>query len=890
MVAELAHKEGGEEEGLIEGVFSWTSAWCMMLWLIAFILSVGMALLTLTGSGIERISEEISFIRDQLPPYGPAEQPMTFLGLREINEPFRYHLPQLPLYFSLASASFGLFMVCLFTTLMLLELQGSRRAVDISWLISKGVSVYMSRTLPCIMVFLFGTGWYVYVASGFGTLICFAAGATLNMVSAKVGVNTCMASTSRLAYAMGEQLETSVTLGMRSGAIGGLLSTSLGLGGMAAMWLLTLDTTALSGFGSGASLVSFYLRVGGGIFSKGAEIGADLVGEMAENKLDEERRVYELQQRMAEMESLRLERRKKGLNEEEEDMMDQLRMMEEEMEDIASSLHPLDYLDAVGENICDVSGACADLFESMVLILSLSLIIGARGSAVPYFFTSLPLWIVAAGNLACTLVAHRSHVRNHFTSRQVRWYMRLNLLFVIIFVQLVQILVSYFEYSAGGITFEVFWHLTVISIMGQIAPEICVVSGEFFTGIEYWPVRTLAQNAHLGVVQVVLQGLGQGFMSTILPAVVVIVMTMLTWGFEGSTGLAILAASSVSGTGFQGGIASFGAIATNAHKIVHLTTYHSMTRHRANICAQLGDCTAHAGNTISVINAFSAVFNVNLTLLAQTFTTRGIDYQAVAGAPLSEWSQAGLVLGVAMCFVFTANTTMSCLETSKSFMRFCKDAEETNRQAELPFPSSHYKALKILSSYGTVTSMRMVFNPLINTLVCPMLGGFFLGTRGLMFLLSGSNVLILCFSSFLMNAGQSWFSARRFILYGLLKDQHGKSVGPDSAQFQHLAVGEMIGGPFEDTSGPALNNFIKLVGVFALVTSDLYDPTPEETWIYGCVALVTSIGSVFLARYGLSLVLSCITAFLRQRQVQRERLEQARAAEESDEEFAAEDD
>ena len=108
---------------------------------------------------------------------------------------------------------------------------------------------------------------------------------------------------------MGEQLETSVTLGMRSGAIGGLLSTSLGLGlvryhlwsraeigqslqlpgGMAAMWLVTLDTTALSGFGSGASLVSFYLRVGGGIFSKGAEIGADLVGEMSENKLDEER-------------------------------------------------------------------------------------------------------------------------------------------------------------------------------------------------------------------------------------------------------------------------------------------------------------------------------------------------------------------------------------------------------------------------------------------------------------------------------------------------------------------------------------------------------------------------------------------------------------------------
>ncbi|OLP83435.1 K(+)-insensitive pyrophosphate-energized proton pump [Symbiodinium microadriaticum] len=162
-----------------------------------------------------------------------------------------------------------------------------------------------------------------------------------------------------------------------------------------------------------------------------------------------------------------------------------------------------------------------------------------------------------------------------------------------------------------------------LSRKGQMVPEICVICAEYFTGIEYWPVRTLAQNSHLGVVQVVLQGLGQGFMSTVFPAVVVAVMLMLTWGYEGSSGIAILAASSVSGTGFQGGIASFGAIAANAHKIVHLTTYHSMTRHRANLCAQLGDGTAHAGNTISVVNAFSAVFNVNLTLLAQTFSTRG---------------------------------------------------------------------------------------------------------------------------------------------------------------------------------------------------------------------------------------------------------------------------
>merc|ERR1719291_1137591 len=106
-----------------------------------------------------------------------------------------------------------------------------------------------------------------------------------------------------------------------------------------------------------------------------------------------------------------------------------------------------------------------------------------------------------------------------------------------------------------------------------------------------------------------------------------VIVVMITWSLENHYGLALLSASSVSGTGFQGGIASFGAIATNAHKIVHLTTYHSMTRHRANICAALGDTTSHAGNIISAINAFSAVFNVALCLLAQSYTRMDMNYQ-----------------------------------------------------------------------------------------------------------------------------------------------------------------------------------------------------------------------------------------------------------------------
>lgn len=871
-----------DEVIIAEGVFSWTAAFCMMFWILCLISSVVMGVLTYQGAGFERISEEISFVRERNPPYGPVEQPNQDLKMRDVNQPFRYLLPQVPLYFCLASASCGLFTVSYFTTFMLLEDQGHKKVVDISHLVSRGVAVYLERTFPVIGMFLFFAGWYVFVTAGWGTLSCFVCGAALNLISARIGVSMTVHGTGRLAHSMGGKLPEALQIGVRTGSIGGLLATSLALGGMSIMWLWLLDTDNLAGFGSGASIVSFYLRVGGGIFAKGAEIGGNLVGEMDDHKQAEERRVFELQQRITELEDVKKDRLKKGLADTEEDMMDQLRMMEEEMQDVASLLHPIDYLDAVGENICDVSGTCADLFESMVLILSTSAIIGSKGSAVPHFFSGLPYWVVGAGNLFCSLVAWKVHCTEKYGSKQIRVSLRMNLVMVIICVQLVQIAASYLEWLRGSIEFTKFWHLTVISLMGQIAPEICVYFAEIFTSIEYPLVRSLAKNSGLGVVQVVLQGLGQGFASTLFPAVTMVGVVMVTWSLEGHYGLALLSASSVSGTGFQGGIASYGAIATNAHKIVHLTTYHSMTRHRANICAALGDTTAHAGNIISAINAFSAVFNIALTLLAQSYTRLGMNYQAITGSPLSEWSQAGLVLGMVMTMLFTANTTISCLETSKSFMRFCKESKDVEQKRNIPFPNSHIKPLTILTSYGTVTSMRMVFNPMINTIAVPMLGGWFLGIRGLLFLLSGSNVLILCLSIFLSNSGQSWVAARKYILFGMLKDDKGHVVGPDSAEYENLGVGEMIGGPFEDTTGPALNNFIKFVAVFALVTEGLYEETPVNTWQYGFACIGGSLLLIVFSRFGLTLVLNCVTNFLRQRQLQQAREDQDEEIDEDD--------
>lgn len=304
----------------------------------------------------------------------------------------------------------------------------------------------------------------------------------------------------------------------------------------------------------------------------------------------------------------------------------------------------------------------------------------------------------------------------------------------------------------------------------------------------------------------------------------------------------------------------------------HLTTYASMTRHRANICAALGDSTAHAGNTVSAVNAFSAVFNVTLTLLAQTYTVLDQNYLQVTGSILSNFSQAGLVMGVVATFLFAANTMISCLDTSQAFARFCRNTPEVARVDKLPFPQSHMKPLKVLTAYGTVVSMRMVFSPMINTLVCPMIGGFLLGTKGLLFLISGSNVLILCLSIFLINSGQSWVAARKFVLFGLLKDANGEVVGPESTHYENLGVGETIGGPFEDTTGPAMNNFIKFVAVFAFVTGGpgrMYEEEPTNTWHLAFVCFFCSILLVSFSKFGLTRIMYLLAQLEKKRKRQR---------------------
>merc|ERR1719460_3533081 len=263
---------------------------------------------------------------------------------------------------------------------------GARRVVDIGLLIQRGVQTYLARTIPLLWMLLGLGGTYVSYIGGLLRFIAFATGGTVALLSTYMGVSLSFQANTRLAHSLSMELFDSMQLGLRVGAIPGLIAPALALGGMAALQLLLTDTMALCGFSSGSAIVSFHVKVGSGVFAKGSDIGADLVGEMSEKTKEEEQRVFDLQQQLQELENRRLQRVKQGIDSEqdEEAMMEHLRTLEEEMQDIASELHPVNYLDMIGETLTIVAGNCTDYLENVALAISTAQVIGSKAHEAPH--------------------------------------------------------------------------------------------------------------------------------------------------------------------------------------------------------------------------------------------------------------------------------------------------------------------------------------------------------------------------------------------------------------------------------------------------------------------------------------------------------------------------
>jgi len=411
---------------------------------------------------------------------------------------------------------------------------------------------------------------------------------------------------------------------------------------------------------------------------------------------------------------------------------------------------------------------------------------------------------------------------------------------------------------------------SMITGLGLIAPEACAAICEYFTSVNYQPVAWIAKDATQGMIQVILRGLGQGFASSGLPSVVNIIAQILAFQWEGFYGLVLLACASQACTGWQATLAAYGAVSNNANRLVHLTTVNEMAHHRANVCATIGTTMAHNGKCIAGQNCFFATTALLGALMADKYTTLGQNFKLTVGQELSEWTRAGLLAAIIFTMLFLANTLTSCITMAKLVTDHCKNNPSVGPRLDKAFPASHIRPLNNLVSFASVECFRLTISPMIQTFGAPLVIGQLFGFKGLLMLVSGGNSVAFSLNMFLINAGQAWDAARKYILFGMLRDDDGNQIGAESEVYDTLGIGEQIGGPLEDLTGPALNNFIKFVALTAYVTSNLYELMPYNTWPWGFVQIAINFALVSFFKWGLALTVREIEKLLKER---RERIE-----------------
>merc|ERR1719265_165116 len=343
-----------------------------------------------------------------------------------------------------------------------------------------------------------------------------------------------------------------------------------------------------------------------------------------------------------------------------------------------------------------------------------------------------------------------------------------------------------------AIPFGTFVNYNVITFLGLASPEVCAFLCEIFTSINFPPVAWLAKNANLGMIQVVLQGMGQGFVSSGVPSVVNIIVQIGAYQLEGFYGLILLACASQACTGWQATIASYGAVANNANRMVHLTTVNEMAHHRANVCATIGTTTAHNGKCVAGQNAFFATTGLLSALMADKYTKMGINYQKTVGQELNEFTRAGMLAGIVFTMLFLANTLTSCINMAKKLVKFCNGNVQVMPRKDKEFPQTHIIPLKKLTAFATIESFKLTFSPVLNSMAAPLVIGLLFGFKGLLMLVSGGNSVCFSLNMFLVNSGQAWDAARKFI---------------------------------------------KFVAITSFVTSNMYDLLPYNTWHMGIVQL-----------------------------------------------------
>ena len=592
-----------------------------------------------------------------------------------------------------------------------------------------------------------------------GTAISYIVGAIGSGLAGYIGMSIAVRANTRTTVQAQHGLNPALRIAFNSGTVMGVSVVGIGLIGLTIMYLIFQDIKVVAGFGFGASSIALFARVGGGIYTKAADVGADLVGKV-EQGMDED-----------------------------------------------DPRNPATVADNVGDNVGDVAGMGADLFESYTGSIIATIALAAVGAAalgianadsLPFDsdLLVLPMLIAGIGVFASIIGTFLVRTKDGATMGSLLWSLRAG-----IFGAGVLVLIgTAVALVVLDMDFKLFW----VVLTGLVAGQIIGTSSEVYTSYEYRFTRNIADQAETGPATVIISGLGLGMVSTVVPALVVVVAMWIANGLADTYGVALAAVGMLSTLGITLATDAYGPVADNAGGRAEQAGLDPSVRERTDALDSLGNTTAATGKGFAI---GSAVLTA-LALMAAYSEVTGVEIFNLTDTKVL----MGLLLGALMPFLFGALTMQAVGRAANAMV------QEVRRQfREIPgllegtVPADYTRAVDI----STRGAMKEMVLPGVIAVLAPIVVGVILGAEALGGLLIGSIASGFLLAIMMANAGGAWDNAKKYIEAGNLG---GKGSEPHAA----AVVGDTVGDPFKDTSGPALNILIKLMSIVALVFAPLF--------------------------------------------------------------------
>ncbi len=630
---------------------------------------------------------------------------------------------------------------------------GTERMKEIAAAINDGAKAFLFAEYKILAIFVA----VLFVAIGLGlgswiTALCFLFGALFSIFAGYIGMNVATKANVRTANAARTSgMNKALSIAFSGGSVMGMCVVGLGLLGASVLYLIFEDTNVLFGFSLGASSIALFARVGGGIYTKAADVGADLVGKVEAGIPEDDPR------------------------------------------------NPAVIADNVGDNVGDVAGMGADLFESyvgaIISAMTLGAVVVAKFGDLSVIF---PLVIAACGILAsviATFFVRGKEGANPHKALKMGSYVSA-LLVVIASVILSKVMLNSYGPS-------------IAIVSGLVVGLVIGIVTEVYTSGDYKFVKKIAQQSETGSATTIISGTAVGMMSTWVPVILICVGIFLAYQFAGLYGIALAAVGMLSTTGITVAVDAYGPIADNAGGIAEMSGLDHSVR-------EITDKLDAVGNTTAAMGKGFAIGSAALTALALFVSfTQATGLTADQVALTSPTVVIGLLIGGMLPFVFSAMTMDSVSKAAYSMI------EEVRRQfREIPgvMEGTAKPDYKTCVAISTTAALKEMLVPGIMAVVAPLAVGLILGSTALAGLLAGSLVSGVMMAMFMSNAGGAWDNAKKYIEEG----HHG---GKGSDAHKAAVVGDTVGDPFKDTSGPSINILIKLMTVVSTVFAGIFTAT-----------------------------------------------------------------